>query len=81
MVAVARVQLPHGVKVGFVGFTNESTPDARLPGQPRPVRRSRPIVPAVNAEAAKLAQDGDAIVALGHEGATGRDDHRPDRAR
>ena len=39
-----------GVKVGFVGFTNEDAPDARLPGRVRPVPRATRL-PAVKAEA------------------------------
>ena len=31
-------RLPHGVKIGFVGFTTESTPGIVFPGQPRSVR-------------------------------------------
>ena len=60
----------NGVKVGFVGFTTESTPGIVFPGNLGSLE-VRPVVPAVNAEAAKLDKKVDAIVALGHEGATG----------
>jgi 2',3'-cyclic-nucleotide 2'-phosphodiesterase (5'-nucleotidase family)/predicted AlkP superfamily phosphohydrolase/phosphomutase len=63
------IDVGHGVKVGFVGFTTESAPGIIFPGNLDPFQ-VRPIVPAVNAEAAKLAHRVDAIVALGHEGAT-----------
>jgi 2',3'-cyclic-nucleotide 2'-phosphodiesterase (5'-nucleotidase family)/predicted AlkP superfamily phosphohydrolase/phosphomutase len=60
----------HGVKLGFVGFTTESTPGIVFPGNLDPFVVN-PVVPAVNAAAAALAGSTDAIVALGHEGATG----------
>jgi 2',3'-cyclic-nucleotide 2'-phosphodiesterase (5'-nucleotidase family) len=60
----------HGVQLGLVGFTTESTPSVVFPGNLDPFV-VRPVVPLVNAEAAKLAKKTDAIVALGHEGATG----------
>ena len=62
------LDFPHGVKIGFVGFTTESTPGIVFPGNLDPFE-VRPVVPAVNAEAAKLDKKVDAIVALGHEGA------------
>jgi len=64
--------LGHGVKVAFVGFTNDDAPSLTKPGSFAPF-----IVPlgnptdAVNAEAALLAKQMDAIVAMGHYGATG----------
>ena len=58
-----------GIKVGFVGFTTVSTPNVVFPGNLGPFE-VRPLLPAVNAEAAKLANTTDVIVALGHEGAT-----------
>ncbi len=64
------IDFGHGVKVGFVGFTTESTPEVVFPGNLDPLE-VRPVIPAVNAEAAKLDKKVDAIVALGHEGATG----------
>jgi 2',3'-cyclic-nucleotide 2'-phosphodiesterase (5'-nucleotidase family) len=63
-------KFPGGVKLGLVGFTTESTPGIVFPGNLDPFE-VRPVVPAVNAEAARLAKKMDAIVALGHEGATG----------
>ncbi|HEY7198112.1 MAG TPA: 5'-nucleotidase C-terminal domain-containing protein [Gaiellaceae bacterium] len=60
-----------GVKVGVVGYTTESTPSLLFPGRLGPFE-VRPVVPAVNAEAAKLRARGvKTIIALGHEGATG----------
>jgi 2',3'-cyclic-nucleotide 2'-phosphodiesterase (5'-nucleotidase family) len=64
------INFGHGVKVGLVGFTTESTPGIVFPGNLDPFE-VRPVVPAVNAEAAKLRKKTDAIVALGHEGASG----------
>ena len=58
-----------GKKLGFIGFTTESTPEIIFPGNLGPFV-VRPILPAVKAEAAKLADSTDAIVALGHEGAS-----------
>ena len=61
--------LPGGMKLGVIGFTTEDTPDLLFPGRLGPFE-VRPVVPAVNAEAALLAsRRADAIVALGHEGA------------
>jgi 2',3'-cyclic-nucleotide 2'-phosphodiesterase (5'-nucleotidase family)/predicted AlkP superfamily phosphohydrolase/phosphomutase len=59
----------HGVKLGVVGFTTESTPGIVFPGNLDPFQ-VRPVVPAVNAEAAKINSKVDAVVALGHEGAS-----------
>ena len=58
-----------GMKLGFVGFTTVSTPEVVFPGNLGPFE-VRPLLPAVNAEAARLANSTDVIVALGHEGAT-----------
>ena len=58
-----------GQKLAFVGFTTESTPEVVFPGNLGPFE-FRPILTAVNAEAARLAKSTDVIVALGHEGAT-----------
>jgi 2',3'-cyclic-nucleotide 2'-phosphodiesterase (5'-nucleotidase family)/predicted AlkP superfamily phosphohydrolase/phosphomutase len=63
------LDLGHGVKLGVVGFTTESTPGIVFPGNLDPFE-VRPVVPAVNAEAAALAKGTDAILALGHEGAS-----------
>jgi 2',3'-cyclic-nucleotide 2'-phosphodiesterase (5'-nucleotidase family) len=58
-----------GGKLGIVGCTTESTPDIVFPGNLGPFEVV-PIVPAVNAEVAKLkAQKIGAIVVLCHEGA------------
>ena len=58
-----------GMKLGFVGFTTVSTPEVVFPGN-LGTFEVRPLLPAVNAEAARLAGSTDVIVALGHEGAT-----------
>ncbi|HEX5467830.1 MAG TPA: 5'-nucleotidase C-terminal domain-containing protein [Gaiellaceae bacterium] len=59
-----------GIKVGLVGFTTEATPSLLFPGRLGPFE-VRPVVPAVNAEAARLTNEGiGVIVAVGHEGAT-----------
>ena len=61
----------NGAKVGVIGFTTEATPDLIFPGNLGPFE-VRPIVAAVNAEAARLRALGvRTIIALGHEGATG----------
>ena len=60
-----------GAKVGVIGFTTEATPDLIFPGQLGPFE-VRPIIAAVNAEAARLRAKGvKTIIAIGHEGATG----------
>jgi 2',3'-cyclic-nucleotide 2'-phosphodiesterase (5'-nucleotidase family)/predicted AlkP superfamily phosphohydrolase/phosphomutase len=60
----------NGLKVGVVGFLTEETPDLLFPGRLGPFE-VRPVVPAVNAEAARLRGRGaDVVIALGHEGAT-----------
>jgi 2',3'-cyclic-nucleotide 2'-phosphodiesterase (5'-nucleotidase family)/predicted AlkP superfamily phosphohydrolase/phosphomutase len=62
----------NGIRVGFVGFTNDDAPTLTKPGSFDPF-----VVPlpnptdAVNAEAARLVDHTDAIVAMGHYGATG----------
>ena len=69
--AKSAVYLVNGVKVGVIGFTTEATPDLIFPGQLGPFQ-VRPVVAAVNAEAAKLRAKGiKTIIALGHEGAEG----------
>jgi 2',3'-cyclic-nucleotide 2'-phosphodiesterase (5'-nucleotidase family) len=62
----------HGIKVGFVGFTNDDAPTLTKPGafDPFVVPLGNPT-DAVNAEAARIAKQTDAIVAMGHYGATG----------
>jgi 2',3'-cyclic-nucleotide 2'-phosphodiesterase (5'-nucleotidase family) len=57
------------VKVGIVGFTTVDTPLLLFPGRLGNFE-VRPVLPAINPVAAKLAAKGsDAVVALGHEGA------------
>ncbi len=65
-------ELAGGVKVGFVGFTNDDAPTLTKPGafDPFVVPLGNPI-DAVNAEAARIEKHTDAIVAMGHYGATG----------
>lgn len=60
------------MKVGFVGFTNDDASTLTKPGSfdPFPVPLGSPIA-SVNAEAARIAEDTNAIVAMGHYGATG----------
>ena len=62
----------HGIKVGFVGFTNDDAPTLTKPGafDPFVVPLGNPT-DAVNAEAARIEEGTDAIVAMGHYGATG----------
>ena len=64
--------LGRGMKVGFVGFTNDDASTLTKPGafDPFPVPLGDPI-PAVNAEAARIADRVNAVVAMGHYGATG----------
>jgi 2',3'-cyclic-nucleotide 2'-phosphodiesterase (5'-nucleotidase family)/predicted AlkP superfamily pyrophosphatase or phosphodiesterase len=58
-----------GVKIGVIGFTTEDTPQLIFPGNLGPFQ-VRPVLPAINAEAARLHSRGvDTIIALGHEGA------------
>ena len=56
-------------KIGFVGFTTESTPEVVFPGNLGDFE-FRSIIQSVNAEAARIAGSTAVIVALGHEGAT-----------
>jgi 2',3'-cyclic-nucleotide 2'-phosphodiesterase (5'-nucleotidase family) len=59
-----------GFKLGVVGFSNADLETLIFPGNLGPFEVTSPLT-AVNAEAAKLkASKVDAIVALGHEGAT-----------
>ncbi len=62
----------HGVRIGVVGFTTVDTPSLLFPGRLGPFQ-VRPVLPLVNAEAAKLKsrhkKPVDAVIALGHEGA------------
>ena len=78
VVAVARVQVRHGIRVGFVGFTNDDAPTLTKPGSFDPF-----VVPlpnptdAVNAEAARLAIDDGCDR---RDGALRRDRRHADRA-
>ncbi len=61
----------HGVKLGFVGFTNDDAPTLVAPGAFDPFVTPLPnSTDAVNAVAAKLNKKVDGIVAMGHLGAT-----------
>ena len=64
--------LPFGIKVGFVGFTNDDAPTLTKPGafDPFVVPLGNPI-DTVNAEVARIEKEMDAVVAIGHYGATG----------
>jgi 2',3'-cyclic-nucleotide 2'-phosphodiesterase (5'-nucleotidase family)/predicted AlkP superfamily pyrophosphatase or phosphodiesterase len=57
------------VKLGLIGFTNEDAPTLVFPGSFDPFHVTNATA-AVNAEAAKLAPKTDAVVAMGHHGAT-----------
>ena len=57
-----------GIDIGIVGFTTESTPEVVFPGNIDPFE-VRPVVPAVQAAVDGLRRV-DAVVALGHEGAS-----------
>ena len=59
----------HGVKVGIVGFSNDDIRRSRTRAALDPFHVANSTA-AVNAEAAKLAKKTDAIVAIGHLGAT-----------
>ncbi|MBA3450238.1 MAG: 5'-nucleotidase C-terminal domain-containing protein, partial [Chloroflexia bacterium] len=61
----------NGVSVGLIGFSNPDIPQLTRPGALDPYRVIDPVEP-VNAEAARLREQGAAVViALGHLGATG----------
>jgi len=59
----------HGAKLGLIGFSNEDIPMLTRPGALGPFHVGN-ATDAVNAEAARLARKTDAIVAMGHHGAT-----------
>ena len=59
----------HGVRLALIGFTNEDAPTLVFPGSFDPFHVGDATA-AVNAEAAKLASKTEAIVAMGHHGAT-----------
>jgi 2',3'-cyclic-nucleotide 2'-phosphodiesterase (5'-nucleotidase family) len=59
-----------GVRIGIIGFSNEDIPDLTTPGSLGPFHVAAATA-SVNAEAAQLRHRGvNAIVALGHLGAT-----------
>ena len=59
----------HGVKIGIVGFSNDDIPSLTKPGALDPFHVANSL-DAVNAEAARIAKKMDAVVAIGHLGAT-----------
>jgi 2',3'-cyclic-nucleotide 2'-phosphodiesterase (5'-nucleotidase family) len=59
----------NNTKLGLIGFTNEDAPTLVFPGSFDPFHVGNATA-AVNAEAARLARKTDAIVAMGHLGAT-----------
>jgi 2',3'-cyclic-nucleotide 2'-phosphodiesterase (5'-nucleotidase family) len=65
----SRVFRLRGVKIGLIGFTNEDAPTLVFPGSFDPFHVENATT-AVNAEAARLSRKVDAIVAMGHLGAT-----------
>jgi len=66
-----------GFKFAIVGFSNENLTDLIFPGNLDPFVVT-PIVPAVNAEAARLRAKGvKMVIAIGHEGATSGDFNNP----
>ena len=77
VVAVEGVQLRHGVKVGFVGFTKDDAPTS-FPGGLGPFQVA--ARPAVNAEAAKLEPRRSTRSSRSATGCNRRVAHRPDRA-
>lgn len=59
------------VRLGLIGFSNTDIPDLTRPGALGPYRVTDPVA-AIDAEAARLRDDGiAAVVAIGHSGATG----------
>ncbi len=58
-----------GVKIGVVGFSNEDIPELTRPGSLGPFHVEA-RVPRVQAEIDKLNAQTDAIVVMGHDGAT-----------
>src|SRR4051794_29285620 len=59
----------HGAKIAIVGFSNDDIPSLTKPGALDPFHVANSL-DAVNAEAARIAKKVDAIVAIGHLGAT-----------
>jgi 2',3'-cyclic-nucleotide 2'-phosphodiesterase (5'-nucleotidase family) len=62
-------RFPHGVKLGMVGFSNDDLPTLINPAGLPPFHVENSTA-SVNAEAARLARRTDAVVAMGHLGAT-----------
>jgi 2',3'-cyclic-nucleotide 2'-phosphodiesterase (5'-nucleotidase family) len=60
----------NGVKLAVIGFSNEDIPSLIFPGN-LGNNTVFPAAPAVSAEAARLANKADILIALGHLGATG----------
>jgi Type I phosphodiesterase / nucleotide pyrophosphatase len=60
----------HGAKLGLIGFSNTDIPELTFPGALGPFQVTDPVA-AVNAEAARLDRKTDALVAVGHLGASG----------
>ena len=68
--AKSKVFTLNGVKLGIVGFTTEATPSLLFPGKLGPFV-VRPVVPASTPSSdSSEARRSDAILAIGHEGAT-----------
>jgi 2',3'-cyclic-nucleotide 2'-phosphodiesterase (5'-nucleotidase family) len=65
------------VKLGLIGFSNEDIPILTKPGSLGPFHLENATA-RVNLEAAKLASRTDAIVAMGHHGATAGPQLRPE---
>ena len=62
-----------GATVALIGFSNTDIPNLTFPGATGPYQPIDPIQP-INDEAARLRAEGaDAVVVLGHSGATGGD--------
>ena len=62
-------KFPNGVQVGIVGFSNDDIPSLTKPGALDPFHVANSL-DSVNAEAARIANGVDAVVAIGHLGAT-----------
>jgi len=62
-------KFPGGVEIGFVGYTNDDILSLIRPGALDPFHVTD-SADAVNAEAARIAKSVDAVVAMGHLGAT-----------
>src|SRR4029077_3638373 len=60
---------PGGINIAIVGFSNDDIPSLTKPGALDPFHIANSLA-AVNAEAAKVDKKADAVVAIGHLGAT-----------